>query len=1033
VVAAKTPVVWPKLEAAEEANVEGRLRVHCIPKPIAYLAWLICSAAAAFAQAPPPVSFVAKADFLVGQTPSGVAVTDLNSDGKPDVVVANGGSNNVTVLLGNGDGTLQPAVNYPVGANPSSVQIGDFNGDGKLDLIVANQASSTLSVLLGNGDGTFQAQMVTTLLTGQYPSAFAVGDFNGDKKLDVAVLLSLPPQGTYAIAVLPGNGDGTFQAAVNYSSGAQPSSIQTADFNGDGKADLVTLNFDNGGQVSVYLGNGDGTFQPAMNTPVTASFSEVVVADFNHDGRADVAVQGFVLLGNGDGTFQPPIPEVAGPVSVAGDFNGDGILDLASSNGNVTTVLLGRGDGTFQQSSSFTTAGQGIAAADFNQDGKLDLVTVGVPSAGGTLGVASVALGRGDGTFLVSSSIPVKIPGEVGTTIFLAFGDFNNDSKPDLAALIQVRNDLQVIAILPGSGGGIFQAPVLTRIHTTSGTSVSTADLNKDGKIDLVVGDSDGSFIVLLGKGDGTFEPEVDYPGGGTSVVVADFNQDGNLDIAVANAGTKSVWVSLGKGDGTFGAATNIAVGNPANSLVAADFNHDGHVDLAVAAGPTVAILLGNGDGTFQSPLSVPLSSTANSIATGDFTGSGNADLAVLSTCVSSSNCSYGTVNILLGNGNGTFQNPTTINVGYQPSVVSVNDFNGDGKADISTLNNAGNDISVLSGNGDGTFQSPANSGTDAVVGKYVIADLNGDGTPDIAVGTFPGISFLFNRLPGATALLSTSAVAFGNQVVNIPSASQSVTLSNFGRSELTITGIKITGPQSSEFTETDTCGSGLAGGDICTINLTFTPVATGTRSATLTVTDNASSSPQTVALTGTGLAGSLNFQVAPGNPSSATVAAGKGVVYLLAIGGGGFSGTAALSCTGAPAGVTCSVPSTANVSATQPSLITVTVSTTSRTMKAFVRNRAMPWLWATAILGLGILPVSARSARGRRSALRFMRGLPLLLLVFLSACGGSSSSSSTTGNQTTSGGTQTGTYTLTVTATAGSLTEPVVLTLIVD
>ena len=1021
--------------------MDGHRRLACISQSIASLAWLILSAAMALGQTPSPASFVAKADFPLGASPNALAIADLRANGKHDLVVANGGSNTVSVLLGNGDGTLQPAVNYAAGANPASVQIGDFNGDGKPDLIVANEGSSTLSVLLGNGDGTFQPQIVTNLTTGQSPSNLAIGDFNGDKRLDVAVLVSLPTQDAYAIAVLLGNGNGTFQTAKNYNTGVQPSSIQAADFNGDGKLDLVTLNFDNGGQISVYPGNGDGTFKSPLNTPVGASFSEIVVADFNNDGAADVAVQGSVLLGNGDGTFQTPLPADINEVSATADFNGDGIPDLATSNGTNTTVLLGNGDGTFQQSSNFATAGEGIAAADVNSDGTPDVVSVGLPTPGGTLGVASVALGRGDGTFLVSSSTSLKIPGEVSTTIFLAAADFNNHEKADLAALVQMKNDLDAIAVLPGNGSGAFQTPVLTRINTISGASLAAADVNNDGKLDLVVGDSDGNFIVLLGNGNGTFLPEMDYPGGGASVVLADFNKDGNLDVAATNG--SNVWVSLGNGNGTFSAATAYALTNPATALTVADFNNDGNLDLAVADGTSAAILLGNGNGTFQSPVYVSLSSTANAIASADFRGNGDADLAVVSSCVSKGNCTYGTVSILLGNGNGTFQTPATINVGYQASAVSVADFNHDGKPDISVLNTGWNDVSILLGNGDGTFQPPANFGTDAVLGKYIVADLNGDGTPDIAVGTSPGISFLFNRPSGPSARLSTAAVAFGNQVVNIPSGSQPVTLSNLGLSALAISGIKVTGPQSADFTETNTCGNSLAAGQDCSISLFFTPLATGNRNATLSVTDNAVNSPQSIALSGTGLPSSLNLQIAPGGAGSATVAAGISFVYVLSVGGGGFDGTATLTCTGAPTGAKCSLPGQVTVSATQPSTIDVSVSTTSRVTGALLPGApwpggVAPWTWPVAVLALGFLPISTRKRASRRSRLRKLSraGLPLLFLVLLGSCGGGSSNPapvSPTGPQPNPNGTPAGTYTLTVTATAGSLKESVPLVLTVE
>lgn len=493
--------------------------------------------------------------------------------------------------------------------------------------------------------------------------------------------------------------------------------------------------------------------------------------------------------------------------------------------------------------------------------------------------------------------------------------------------------------------------------------------------------------------------------------------------------------VSLGNGDGTFGAAASISVGNPATALVAADFNQDGHVDLAVAAGSAAVVLLGNGNGTFQAPLTLPITSTANSIATGVFTGNGTADLAVLSTCISSTNCSFGMVSILLGNGNGTFQNPTVVNVGYQPPAISVNDLNGDGKADISTLNAGGNDVSILVGNGDGTFQPPANFGTDAIVGKYTTADFSSDGAFDIAVATGPGVSFLFNRVPGASAVLSTDTLAFGSQVVNLPLAAPPVTLSNLGRSALAISSIKVTGPQNGDFSETDTCGTSLPAGDDCLINISFTPLGAGTRSATLAITDSATSSPQTIALSGTGLAGTLNFQVATGSSNSETVAAGKNVVYLLSIGGGGVAGSATLACTGAPAGATCSVPATTNVSASQPSIVTVNVTTTSRTTTALAHGSGVSWMWAMGIVELCILPGSAGSQRARRSAAALLRSWPLLLLVFLASCGGgsSSNSSSTTGPQTNPNGTPAGTYTLTVTATVGSIQQTVPLTLSVE
>jgi len=284
-----------------------------------------------------------------------VAVGDVNGDGKPDLAVANAGSNTVSVLLGKGDGTFS-GLRFSAGGSPESVAVGDFNGDGKLDLVVSNFYSDNVTMLLGNGDGTFQpAREIQNFGPGTFPLAVAVADFNGDGRADVAVANIA----ANTVAVLLGNGDGTFQAPQSYPTWSDPESIAVGDFNGDGKLDMAIAGDTPGSMVTVLLGNGDGTFQPARFFPVSGDNSEsVLTADFNGDGKLDLAVANAhsnnisVLLGNGDGTFQAArtFTVGSGPEFVAvGDFNGDGKLDLAAANfhSNTVSVLPGNGNGTF--------------------------------------------------------------------------------------------------------------------------------------------------------------------------------------------------------------------------------------------------------------------------------------------------------------------------------------------------------------------------------------------------------------------------------------------------------------------------------------------------------------------------------------------------------------------------------------------------------------------------------------------------------------------------------------------------------------
>jgi Ca2+-binding RTX toxin-like protein len=325
------------------------------------------------------VSFATQTNFATGAYAASVAVGDFNGDGKLDLAVANYGSANVSVLLGNGSGSFSAQTTFAVGSRPVFVAVGDFNNDGKPDLVVANSNSDNVSVLLGTGSGGFSAG--TGFPTRDQPFSVAVGDFNGDGKSDLAVANG----NDSSVSVLLGTGSGGFGAQSILSVGNSPRSMVVSDFNGDGKLDLAVANRDSN-NWSVRLGNGSGGFGAQTNFGSENSPVSLAVGDFNGDVKPDVVVANqvtnnvSVLLGTGSGSFgtRTNFETGSGPASVAvGDFDGDGKLDLAVANqtSNNVSVLLGNGSGSFSTQTTFATGNLpfSVAVGDFNGDGKPDL------------------------------------------------------------------------------------------------------------------------------------------------------------------------------------------------------------------------------------------------------------------------------------------------------------------------------------------------------------------------------------------------------------------------------------------------------------------------------------------------------------------------------------------------------------------------------------------------------------------------------------------------------------------------------------
>ncbi len=661
-------------------------------------------------------------------TPDDVVATDLNGDGLQDIIVS--GEEGTIELIGNGNGSFQPAI--PISSEGGHLFVHDFNSDGIPDIVTVG--NSGISIDLGKGGGNFYP---TRIISAQpYPDG-AVCDFNDDGNEDITVA------GWGGFELYLGNGDGTFTLSPTaYTNSGADYALTAADFNDDGNCDIALINYAYD-DVYLYLGNGDGTFKQPSVYPVGIDPLGIHHGDFNRDGYPDLIVENTntydisLLINNGDGTFQAQQRYRVGNSPMDGifkDINGDGYADYMEfvyATGGPET-FFGNSSGLLETPTPQYLGGSlGYPVlTDLNGDNKDDLVTAPFSNW------ISRYFGNGDGTFQGEESAK--------TSLFfpnaLAYADFNNDGSLDLAAVGMgsgASNGNLVVSL--NSGSGKFDPAKTFQTWGANVPAIHAGDVNKDGKQDIVTVENNVSptqqsmLAVYLGNGDGTFQAPSTYPAGANDnqLLLADINHDGYLDAIVRDLGPStttsppSIHVLLNKGDGSF--VSSVTYSAPNSKYIAlSDVNGDGNKDLVMLSFNQFSIMLGNGDGTFSSPNTFTITNSTtldpSGLALHDLNNDGIPDIVISDAT--------GSLYILLGNGDGTFQAPIIYKLHSQsPSNIAFSDVNQDGNVDIIVKDQ--DSFDVFLGDGSGHFpeqQRYAAAGYDALG----VFDANGDGLPDV-------------------------------------------------------------------------------------------------------------------------------------------------------------------------------------------------------------------------------------------------------------------------------------------------------------
>lgn len=615
---------------------------------------------------------------------------DLNNDGLLDLAIADETEACVTVLVGDGEGSFQTAQKLETSRSVQQLATGDFNADGALDLACIRRIGklgsvSEVFVFLGNGDGTFLPERSIDMRDGG--RRLATGDLNGDTYDDL-VVTNLWDADT---SILLSLGNGTFHELDEpIVFPTPPYRVFVTDFNTDGRQDLVLVL---GNGIALLPGNGDSTFQDAIwvNPGENAfAITSLVFDDINTDGLPDVFVprNSSSFLANGDGAYQRIVHD-DGELSARtlADLNSDGVPDLVFHDEENYRVRIGNGDGTFRIQRSFNAFSNIIspAFADFELDGSPDLVHIEFSALGRLHVIFDL-----DSSWspLLTSEITDLVAGEYAWA--LAAGDVNNDGFPDIAVANRVGDDLSVIL---GNGDRTFQPEQRFGVGDAP-EFVALGDLNNDGADDAVtVNVFSDDISVLLSNADGTFQPQQLIPVGDLpmSVTIADLNADGAPDLVVPNRNDDDLSVLLGNGDGSFQPDSRVIAGDKPMHALALDLNNDGALDLAVSNqnSDDVSVLLGDGAGAFHSETRFAAGEEPELMAHADLDTDGVPDLIV-------ANSMSDDVSVLLGRADGSFETQHRFRVRDEPRSVVISDIDENGSPDIVVAEFGSRTLSLL-------------------------------------------------------------------------------------------------------------------------------------------------------------------------------------------------------------------------------------------------------------------------------------------------------------------------------------------------